>query len=321
MVSLTFPGDDGGPATQAGLSSPLGVFVDGAGDLYIADYGHARIRRVDAATGVITTVAGNGERGFSGDGGLATQASIRGPGGVFVDEAGSVYIADDANHRIRRVDAATGVITTVAGNGEQGFSGDGGPAPQAGLSYPSCVFVDGAGNLFIADLGNHRIRRVDAATGVITTVVGNGERGFSGDGGPAIQARLVLPYGVFVDGAGSLYVADRGNNRIRKVDAGTRAITTVVADQLKQDQTATTFTLAPNYPNPFNPHTRIRYQLAQAGPISLTIYNLLGQRLRVLVHNRKRPGPTRWHGMAKTRPVTRWPLGCMCIAWPAPRES
>ena len=291
---------DGGPAPQARLARPSGVFVDGVGDLFIADSGNARIRRVDATTGVITTVAGNGEGRFSGDGGPATQAGLS-PYGVFVDRAGDLFIADNA--RIRRVDAATGVITTVAGNGEHDFSGDGGPAPQAGLSYPSCVFVDGAGDLFIADSGNnHRIRRVDATTGVITTVAGNGEQGFSGDGGPATQARLAHPSGVFVDEAGSLYIADTFNYRIRRVDATTGVITAVVSDRLKQDQTATTFTLAPNYPNPFNPHTRIRYQLAQAGPVSLTIYNLLGQRLRVLVQQLQAAGSyeVSWDGKDAT---------------------
>ena len=221
---------DGGPAIQARLVGPSGLFVDGSGSLYIADSGNHRIRRVDATTGVITTVAGNGEDDFSGDGGPATQARLACPSGLFVDGSGSLFIADTCNHRIRRVDATTGIITTVAGNGEQGFSGDGGPATQARLTFPSGLFVDGAGDLFIADAWNARIRKVDATTGIITTVAGNGEQGFSGDGEPATQAGLFMPRGLFVDGAGDLYIADAWNARIRNVDATTGIITTVAGN-------------------------------------------------------------------------------------------
>ena len=212
---------DGGPATQAQIVAPLGVAVDGAGNLYIADSDNRRIRKVDSA-GTITTVAGTGEFGFSGDGGPATQAELYRPYGVAVDGAGNLYIADSDNRRIRKVDSA-GTITTVAGTGEFGFSGDGGPATQAQIGYSRGVAVDGAGNLYIAD--RFRIRKVDSA-GTITTVAGTGEGGFSGDGGPATQAQISAPYGVAVDGAGNLYIADSDNHRIRKVDsAGT--ITTV----------------------------------------------------------------------------------------------
>ena len=214
---------DGGPADQAQLDFPSGVAVDGAGNLFIADYGNHRIRRVDRA-GTITTVAGTGRRGFSGDGGPADQAWLYSPHGVAVDGAGNLFIADQYNHRIRRVDP-TGTITTVAGTGECCFGGDGGPADQAQLNDPDGVAVDGAGNLFIADTDNHRIRRVDP-TGTITTVAGTGRPGFSGDGGPADQALLRYPSGVAVDGAGNLFIADTSNGRIRRVDpAGT--ITTV----------------------------------------------------------------------------------------------
>ena len=219
---------DNGPATSARLRFPSGVAVDGAGNLFIADTNNHRIRKVDSA-GVITTVAGTGETGFSGDGGPAIQAALEEPSGVTVDGAGNLFIADTNNHRIRKVDSA-GVITTVAGTGERfggfgTFSGDGGPAIQAALNGPSGVAVDGAGNLFIADRYNHRIRKVDSA-GVITTVAGTGEFGFSGDGGPAIQAALNGPSGVAVDGAGNLFIADSDNHRIRKVDSA-GVITTV----------------------------------------------------------------------------------------------
>ena len=174
--------------------------------------------------GTITTIAGTGERGFGGDGGPATQARLNYPYGVAVDGAGNLYIADLANHRIRKVDS-TGTITTFAGTGERGFGGDGGPASQAQINFPTGVAVDEAGNLYIADWSNARIRKVDG-TGTITTIAGTGELGFGGDGGPAIQARLSLPYSVAVDGAGNLYIADQYNNRIRRVDS-TGTITTI----------------------------------------------------------------------------------------------
>ena len=219
-------GGDGGPAVAAQLSSPRGVALDGAGNLYIADYFNQRIRKVDAA-GTITTVAGSGEVGFDeggygGDGGPAMAAQLNLPAGVALDGAGNLYIADLRNDRIRKVDAA-GVISTVAGSGTEGFGGDGGPAVAAQLNTPAGVALDGAGNLYFADLRNHRIRKVDAA-GVISTVAGAGSTGesgggFGGDGYPATAAQLNFPSGVALDGSGNLYIADGFNNRIRKVDS------------------------------------------------------------------------------------------------------
>ena len=201
--------------------------MDGAGNLYIADEGNHRIRKVDAATGTISTIAGTGEWGYGGDGGPATQAELRYPSAVTVDGAGSFYIADSGNHRIRKVSAFTGTINTIAGTGEWGYSGDGGPAIEAQLGYPQGVTVDGAGNLYIADFHNNRIRKVDAATGTINTIAGTGEWGYSGDGGPATRAQLGYPEGVAVDGAGNLYISDSRNNRIRKVSAFTGTISTI----------------------------------------------------------------------------------------------
>ena len=216
-------GGDGGPATEANLWFPRGVAVDGSGNLYIADRSNHRVRRVGPG-GVITTVAGTGEEGYSGDGGPATESSLRFPRGVAVDGSGNLYIADSVNHRVRRVDPG-GVITTVAGTGRYGYSGDGGPATGARLNSPDGVVVDGSGNLYIADSVNHRVRRVDPE-GVITTVAGTGDWGYSGDGGPATEARLFSPRGVAVDGSGNLYIADDFNSGVRKVDpAG--VITTV----------------------------------------------------------------------------------------------
>jgi len=221
---------DGDAATSAEMNRPGGVALDAAGNLYIADIGNNRIRKVDATSGIITTVAGNGTQGYSGDGDAATSAQLAWPYGVAIDAAGNLYIADYFNYRIRKVDAATGVITTVAGNGTKGYSGDGDAATSAQLAWPTGVAVDVAGNLFIADKNNQRIRKVDAATGVITTVAGNGTYGYSGDGGPATSAQLNFPYGMAVDAAGDLYIADRQNNRIRKVDAATGTITTIAGN-------------------------------------------------------------------------------------------
>jgi sugar lactone lactonase YvrE len=222
-------GDDK-PATAAALNSPSGVAVDSSGNLYVADSGNHRIRRVDGANGIITTVAGSGAAGFSGDGSLATEASLNFPLGVALDGSGNLYFTDSENHRIRRVDAATGVITTVAGTGEEGFSGDGSLATAATLNVPYGVVLDGSGNLFFADSDNHRIRRIDAATGIITTIAGSDTQDFFGDGGPAVAASLNAPYGVALDSSGNLYIADRRNFRIRKVTAATGTISTVAGN-------------------------------------------------------------------------------------------
>jgi sugar lactone lactonase YvrE len=214
------PSGDNGPATSVQLYLPSSVALDSAGNVYIADTGNNRIRKV--ANGVITTVAGNGTAGFSGDNGPATGAQLALPESVAVDSAFNLYIADNANNRIRKV--SNGVITTVAGsNGTHGFSGDNGPATSAELNSPQGVAVDSAGNLYIADYLNFRVRKV--TNGVITTVAGNGMAGFDGDNGPATSAQLYGPSGLAVDSAGNLYIADYGNNRIRKVSNG--VITTV----------------------------------------------------------------------------------------------
>ena len=215
---------DGGAAVSASLDYPGGVALDAAGNLYIADAGNNRIRKVDV-NGFISTVAGKSASGYAGDGGAANNASLNFPAAVAVDAGGNLYIADQYNQRIRKVNT-NGVITTVAGNGTNGYSGDSGAATNASLNYPAGVAVDAAGNLYIADQYNQRVRRVDAG-GVITTVAGNGNLGYSGDGGAAAGANLADPGGVAFDASGNLYIADQFNQRIRKMD--TNGIITTVA--------------------------------------------------------------------------------------------
>lgn len=215
---------DGGPALKATFSSPTQVAADRRGNLYIADYANNRIRKMDRH-GVITAFAGTGEAGFAGDGGPALQAKINFPHAITVTDNGTVYFTDTKNHRVRKI-TPDGIITTVAGNGQAGFSGDGGLALNASLNQPEGIAVDARGNLFIAEFNNHIIRKVTPA-GIITTVAGNGTAGFSRDGGLASKASLNITPAVAVDAAGNLYLCDRENHRVRKVDR--RGILTTVA--------------------------------------------------------------------------------------------
>jgi sugar lactone lactonase YvrE/Tfp pilus assembly protein PilX len=218
---------DAGPATSARLKKPEDVVVAANGDLYIADTGNFVIRKVTAATGVITTVAGDGFQGSSGDGGAATSAKLRFPAGVAVAANGDIYIGDTGNERVRKVTAATGIITAFAGTGTAGYLGDGGAATSARLRAPEGVTLASNGDLYIADTVNHAIRRVSSATGVITTYAGTGTAGFLGDGGAATSARLSSPQAVRFNSAGDLYIADTANNRIRRVQAASGTITTI----------------------------------------------------------------------------------------------
>jgi hypothetical protein len=207
---------NGVEATTVPVSLPAGLAYDAAGNLYIAAMNDQVIRKVDL-NGIITTVAGTGDQGFDGDGGAATSAILDSPAGIAIDSAGNLYISDSHNHRIRKV--VNGTISTIAGNGTAGFSGDGGSATNAQLNLPTAVSVDAAGNVYIADTNNQRIRKITAGT--IATVAGTGEQLYFGDGGPALQAGLDSPNGVAADPlvAGKYYIGDTHNQRIRQVDA------------------------------------------------------------------------------------------------------
>ena len=215
---------DGGPATAAKLYAPTSVIVDNTGNIIFCDEANYRIRKINTS-GIITTIAGTGIYGFSGDGGQATAAQFFNPEAIVSDGAGNLFIADRDNNRIRKINTS-GIISTIAGNGTAGFSGDGGPATAAELYSPIGVATDTAGNVFIAD-GKNAIRKVSSA-GIITTVAGmGGVFGFSGDGGPATAAKITVPGSVSVDAAGNIYFTDIFNNRVRKVDAS-GVISTVV---------------------------------------------------------------------------------------------
>jgi sugar lactone lactonase YvrE len=278
---------DGGLALLARLNEPKQVAVDDHGNLYIADADNHLVRKIDAATGIIMTVAGSlgaaaprqptagggpsgetdsadddpladpvthtdnrfaqladlggtvrfvvgkaqdGSAQFGGDGGPAVKARLNFPSAVAVDADGTLFIADTTNHRVRRVDPKTGTITTIAGTGQRRFSGEGGPAAKAALNEPSALALDGRGGLYVADQSNNRVRRIDLATGIIVTVAGTGEAGYTGDGIPAVEAGLAGPSGLAWGEDGTLYVADTFNGRIRAVDCATGVIRTVAGD-------------------------------------------------------------------------------------------
>ena len=237
LVGTGEPGysGDGGPASDAALREPFMCAFDSAGNLFFCESRNYVVRRVDAATGLITTVAGTGEPGYSGDGGPATDALINEPYALEVDTDGSIYVVDRLSSTVRRIrflnhQDATGIITTVAGTGEPGYSGDGGPGHQAQLREPNDCFLDGKGGLLIADIQDQRIRRLDLATGIIDTFAGNGEKARGGDGLPAPQASILGARAVCMDRRGNTYIAEREGNGVRMVTAGGIMATVAGAD-------------------------------------------------------------------------------------------
>ena len=286
-----YSGDDG-PAIAAAVSQPFGIAIGPDGALYVCEVGSHVIRRVDMANGKITTVAGCGRKGFSGNGGPATDAELNEPYEVRFDRHGNMFFVEMQNHAVRKVDAKTGQISLVAGSGVRGFAGDGGPATSATLNRPHSIALDNSDNLYICDIGNHRIRKVDLNSGLISTFAGTGEKkptpdgaplagtplngpraldfdgdhnlilalregnaiyridlttgtlhhiagtgksGYSGHGGPAKQAKLSGPKGVALANNGDIYFADTESHTIRVVRAGTGIIETVAGDRMKGD--------------------------------------------------------------------------------------
>jgi hypothetical protein len=210
---------DGGLAIHARMSEPFMCAFDAQGHLYVAEATNHCIRRIDQATGVITTVAGTGVAGYAGDGGPATRATLNQPYSLQIDTNGDIYIVDRLNAVIRKVEAATGIITTVVGTGEPGTGGDGGPGTRAQLREPNDCFLDGRGGLLIADVQDQRIRRLDLHTGIIITFAGTGDKARAGDGGPATAASILGARAVCMDSQSNTYICEREGNGIRKVDA------------------------------------------------------------------------------------------------------
>jgi sugar lactone lactonase YvrE len=217
-------------AVTADLSSPSALAFDALGNLFIAEENNHRVRKIDAITGIITTIAGTGNYGYyTKENVPAIGESLYSPQGVATDMFGNVYIADTSNCRIRKVDAKTGLMSTFAGNGDTRFSGEGVDAKEAGLTYPTHITFDASGDAYITDAGNSCIRKVTVSTSIITTVTGIcGKSGFLGDGDLATKAMLNSPQSVTFDASGNMVIADRGNSRIRVVDAITKIITTTV---------------------------------------------------------------------------------------------
>lgn len=228
FIGIDQPGysGDGGIAKEALINGPAGVAIDSNNDVYVVEIFNNIVRKIDTRTNIVSTIAGYGDKGFSGDGGSAVNAKLNGPEGVFVDLHGSIYIADTWNQRIRKIEAKTGIIKTIAGNGEAGFSGDGGNACNASLNRPSGVVVDSIGNVYFNDYNNERIRKIDI-NGIISTFAGTGEFGFTGDDGPANQAKINDVYGLAIDKHDNLYFVDSLNFAIRKININSEIITTI----------------------------------------------------------------------------------------------
>ena len=225
---------DGGPAVAATLNQIYALVIDANGDIYVVDRLNAAVRKIEAATGIITTVAGTGEPGYSGDGGQGSEAQLREPNDIFLDGRGGLLIADIQDQRVRRLDLATGIITTFAGNGEKVREGDGSAAKQASILGSRAVCMDSKGNTYICEREGHGVRRVDA-NGIMSTFAGTGERGYEGDGGPALTATWNGPKAIRCDKQDNIFVVDTENHAIRRIDAATGNVTTVAGGHLGGD--------------------------------------------------------------------------------------
>jgi sugar lactone lactonase YvrE len=217
---------DGLPATDAATTFPQNVSLDAAGNILFVELETSRLRRIDVSSGLVVTISGTGRKTYSGDGGPASPAGLSSPMNLAIDRNGNIFIADLFNEVVRRIDAGTGIITTYAGDGNFGFTGDEVPATQTSLSEPSGLSITPTGDLYIAESFGHRIRLVPQGANGITTVAGTGERGYAGDGGPATEAALDTPVNVVADQSGNFYIVERFGQRIRRVDRN-GTITTV----------------------------------------------------------------------------------------------
>ena len=226
---------DGGPALEASLNQPYEVRFDGDGNMFFVEMPNHVVRRVDAKTKTISTVAGTGERGFSGDGGPATKAQLNQPHSIELDGKGFLYIADIGNHRVRRVDLASGIIETFGGMGEQAPTRSGAKLESTPLNGPRAIAFDKQGDMFLALREGNAVYRVDMKAGTIHHIAGTGERGYSGDGGSAKMARLSGPKGIAVGPNGGVYIADTESHTIRRIDLNTGTIRTVVGDGTVHD--------------------------------------------------------------------------------------
>jgi trimeric autotransporter adhesin len=261
---------DGGPATAALFFHPRDVRFDAAGNLYICDWSNHKIRKINTS-GIITTIAGTGTSGYTGDGGAATAAAISFPYRAVFNPSGDLFFIDGGNNCVRKIAMSTGNISTVAGSATAGFAGDGGPATAAQFSYLTALVFDIAGNMYIADRGNGRIRKVKVSDGTIQTVVGNGCVAESGDGGPATAAALNKPFDLIFDALNQLYIADINGNTIRKVTADPALGTQPVA-------TANDRVLIPN-PNNGTFQVKGNWTTGPGEKVVIMITSVLGQTL------------------------------------------